>query len=109
MPKKEPVENYKLTKEMKAFQKNYSRLQKLNARLQERFQFQLGEAQETRKLLHQVETGIDYMLFSAPRKPTAEIEGQDTEMPDQQTWYDNKELPEPKQRQYNPERDQLKY
>jgi len=74
------VENYKITKEMKDFSKNFKKVQQLSAILQQGLQIQLGEADQTRKMLHETNAIREQLLLQAPKSPTNEVEGQELDV-----------------------------
>jgi hypothetical protein len=76
MPKQEQVEDFKITPEMKNFAKTYRNFNKIGQRLRSKMEIQLGEANQTRQMLQQIEKGMQLLLQDAPQKPTFEVEGQ---------------------------------
>ena len=87
MPKQENVEDFKITPEMKKFAKAYRNFNKIGERLRGKLEIQLGEANQTRQMLQQVEYGMQMMMKEAPAKPTYETPEMDTEeqAPEQET------------------------
>ncbi len=79
MPEEAKVEKFKITKEMMSFAKNFKKIQKISTQLQQRLEVQLGEADETRKMLQDVEFGRQLLLENPPKNPTHEVEGMELE------------------------------
>ena len=76
------VEKYKITKEMAEFSKQFKKVQKLSAMLQQGLEIQLGEANQTRQMLHETNAIREQMLQSTPENPVNEVEGQEGDVKD---------------------------
>jgi len=74
------VEKYKITKEMSEFSKQFKKVQALSAMLQQGLEIQLGQADQTRQMLHETNAVREQMLQSAPKNPTNEVEGQEVDI-----------------------------
>jgi F0F1-type ATP synthase membrane subunit b/b' len=77
MPKKsEPVENFRITPEQKAFTKRYKQVATARRLVQRRLMEHMAGAQEMQNLLGQMQTRMQEMINKAPRKQTIDLEGQ---------------------------------
>ena len=74
------VEKWKITPEMKGFLKEYKKLRTMGEVLGQAYEIQLGEAEQTRAMLKEVEGTKQLMLQSTPEHPAYELEGQDMEI-----------------------------
>lgn len=71
---REPVENYKLTKEQKAFYKAYQRINKISDIIKQGLQFQATKLQAMQQTAMDVEGQKRQLLQMAPQQSMLEVE-----------------------------------
>lgn len=71
---KEPVEDFKLTPEHKAFYKNYKRISEVSKMIQQGLQFQFGKVEALRSIAQEIEGQKKQLLLKAPDQSVLDIE-----------------------------------
>ena len=71
---KEPVENFKLTKEHKAFYRNFKRVNEVSEMIQNGLRFQLGKVETLQGIAQEVEGQKRQLLLNAPDQSVLDIE-----------------------------------
>ncbi len=74
---KDAVEEFRLTKEQKAWYKDYKKLHKVTEMLKQGLKIEYGKLQELQKLFDQSQDVKAKMLKGAPAEPINELEGQE--------------------------------
>ena len=73
MPK-EPVEDFKLTDEHRAFYENYKRIDEVTKMIQEGLRFQLGKVESLQQIAQEVEGQKRQLLLKAPDQSVLDVE-----------------------------------
>ena len=71
---KEPVEDFKLTPEHKAFYKNYKRITEVSKMIQQGLQFQFGKVEALRAIAQEIEGQKKQLLLKAPDQSVLDVE-----------------------------------
>ncbi len=71
---KEPVEGFKLTKEHKAFYKNYQRINEVSQMIKKGLRFQLGKTEALQQIAQEIEGKKKQLLLKAPDQSVLEVE-----------------------------------
>ena len=76
MAEQEKVENFKLTKGQRDFQKSYKKLKGIGNVLSQKIAQHVAEGRSMGQMLEQINGGLNQMLQQAPKNPMSELEGQ---------------------------------
>lgn len=71
---KEPVEEYKLTKEQKAFYQMYQKINQVSQMIKQGLQFQAGKLQAMQQAAMDIEGKKKQLMMMAPEQSTLEVE-----------------------------------
>ena len=71
------VEGFRLTKEQKAWYKDYKKLHKVSEMLKNGLRIEYGKMENLKKLFEQAQGVKAQMMKGAPVNPTNEVEGQE--------------------------------
>jgi len=76
MADQEKVEDFKLTKEQRSFQKDYKKLLGIGNVLSKQIAQHVNEGASLQQMFQQIQGGLNQMLTQAPRNPLEELQGQ---------------------------------
>lgn len=71
---KEPVEGFKLTKEHRAFYKNYKRINEVHEMIKKGLKFQLGKVEALQQIAQEMEGKKKELLLRAPDQSVLDVE-----------------------------------
>lgn len=71
---KEPVEGFKLTREHKAFYKNYQRINEVHEMIRKGLRFQLGKVEALQQIAKDMEGQKKALLLRAPDQSVLDVE-----------------------------------
>jgi len=71
---KEPVEDFKLTAEHKAFYKNYKRINEVSKMISEGLRFQLGKVEALQQIAQEIDGQKKELLLKAPDQSVLDVE-----------------------------------